>query len=881
MHFDDELQKHAAISRRDSHYSSQRTALSYSTSRSRRRSLSIDNGNHSNYNTRSTQVSRPDSIPYLDSENFTLVDEYSFIDGRNDTRGIRPLSNGSLSYIDNIITRTKSSERNTIAPLTEDRKMVSNFSRKGSLASVASKKSGKSHKYKTRQKNGDVNQVSSPRDLPGTRCSAYGNILGGGGGAGSSGNGFEAFEGQCPGVRGGHAKTTSDLLPDRVDQKHPSHFALDDGKDSVDQGRKINARVRADVISPAIHLRDWFQISYGAPNSRLGKDASNTYDYDEEELHDEVPIHSARHDDMSSGTSLTRWKVMDKFALLGYLTVFSILGTLARIGLEKLTFYPGAPVSTSVLWANFTGCFIIGLLSCGSQLAKHNSSLAQRQHTGLNRYGHSEKIRGTANSTKFTSSLYIGLTTGFCGSLTSFSALMHDAFLSISNDMPGLGSDMGIFVNDEIRAATNGGLSRSAFYSILAVLATLIINAALSIGAFVGGQHLAGGLSSALPMLSKIVIGTRNTSKGRKGNIIHIAVVLIGALSWSIIIISIALSTTLNIPANTRTTILFPLAFAPPGCLLRYSLSKLNRPFQRRIREFSPKGTTIVNQTRFSYGSPRSRTLWQRFSSSKLVSTVCLGTLIANLLGTLIFSLSWDFQHGLGYGSGTGPVTSPRLSSLSCQVLVGIQDGFCGALTTVSTLVQEIVGMVGASKRGQGQQGRPHMQQQYNRKQELQQEQGERWWVEHREQRQKQRRRQELERSEQRGIRRRRSLESAPTERDLSMLELREAMKPQARFIASARSDYRDDEDGRNNHNHHHHSNNKKDNNNSPFHNEDVLVVVDDDDDHDQRVGAGVVYGEDRVYKHAYAYGHRDTSRRTGGSGCSDGVSEVVDWWMG
>ena len=894
MHVDDKLQKYAAVSRRDSHYSSQRTVLSYSTSQSCRRSLSIENNNHANFNTRSARSSRPDSIRYLDSEAFTLTDEYSFIDGCGDTRGIRPLSNGSLSYIDYNLTRTKSSGHTTTFPLVEDKNYVSNFSRKESLASLASKKSGKNYGHdnsstiKTRYNNGLDNQISSPRDPPEAGYSAYENaVSGGGGGAGSSGNGFEASAGQRPGVPGGSAKTMTDLLPDHVDhglsyhglyQKRPSNLALDDSKfpvhhvDSLEQGRKSNAEVRATVISPAIHLNDWSQIPNGAPMSRSGKDdGSKDYDHDVEEFRDDVHVYSAQQCGMSMRSNLAQWKVMDKFALLGYLTIFSMFGTLARIGLEKLTFYPGAPVSTSVLWANFTGCFIIGFLSGEVQLVEYNSSLAQRQHPRLNRYGPSEKVvRKSANATKSTSSLYVGLTTGFCGSLTSFSALMHDAFLSISNDLPGLGSDTAIFDNDEIRAVSGGGLSRSAFYSILAVLATLIINAALSIGAFVGGQHLASGLGSALPMLPRIITGTSNTSTSGKGNTINIAIILIGVLLWSTIIVFAVLSTTLNISSSTCITFVFPLAFAPPGCLLRYSLSTLNKPFQRRNCKSLHKGSNAIKQTTLFRGPPRPRTLWQRFSSSALLSAVSLGTLIANLLGSLIFSLSWDFQHGLGFGRGTDPV-----SPLLCHILAGIQDGFCGALTTVSTLVQEIVGMTDAPRWKQRQQSGPDMQQQQNgRKKESRQEQGERWWVPHREQRQKQRRRQELERTEQRIIRRRRSLESAPTERDLSRLDLRESMKPRARFIASARSDYRDDNDEFNNngygdewHQLERGMGRNKNNNNNPFRNDGIVTVVDNDDDDDDDdyakcagAGAGITYRyghghSDYDYKRAYAYG--------------------------
>src|SRR5436305_11274869 len=55
---------------------------------------------------------------------------------------------------------------------------------------------------------------------------------------------------------------------------------------------------------------------------------------------------------------------------VSYLVLFSMLGTLARLGVQALTFYRGAPVVTSVLWANFGGSLIMGFLSEDRQLFK-------------------------------------------------------------------------------------------------------------------------------------------------------------------------------------------------------------------------------------------------------------------------------------------------------------------------------------------------------------------------------------------------------------------------------------------------------------------------------------------------------------------------------
>jgi CrcB protein len=56
--------------------------------------------------------------------------------------------------------------------------------------------------------------------------------------------------------------------------------------------------------------------------------------------------------------------------VISYLILFSFFGTLARLGLQALTFYPGAPVIFSELWANFGGSVFMGFLSEDRMLFK-------------------------------------------------------------------------------------------------------------------------------------------------------------------------------------------------------------------------------------------------------------------------------------------------------------------------------------------------------------------------------------------------------------------------------------------------------------------------------------------------------------------------------
>ncbi|PNY27518.1 Membrane protein [Tolypocladium capitatum] len=83
----------------------------------------------------------------------------------------------------------------------------------------------------------------------------------------------------------------------------------------------------------------------------------------------------------------------------------------------------------------------------------------------------------------------------------------------------------------------------------------------------------------------------------------------------------------------------FSLVFAPLGCLLRFHLAvHLNGK----------------------------------------VASFPLGTFAANVLGTAVLGMAWDIAH------------VPIGGVVGCQVLQGVEDGFCGCLTTVSTWVVEL-----------------------------------------------------------------------------------------------------------------------------------------------------------------------------------------------
>ncbi|KAK4225569.1 CrcB-like protein-domain-containing protein [Podospora fimiseda] len=274
---------------------------------------------------------------------------------------------------------------------------------------------------------------------------------------------------------------------------------------------------------------------------------------------------------------------------ISHLIFFSLLGTLARLGLQSLTTYPNTPFIYPSLWPNFSGCLILGFLSEDRFIFRH--------------YYHHHPQPSDHQKQKKTIPPYIGLSTGFCGSFTSFSSFIRDVFLALSDT------------------------SREGGYSFLAILGVVIITLTISISGFFFGAHISIFLGPYIP-------GLPHTST----KIIDNAVIFLGLTCWLGAIIMAVFPP----EEKWRGIAVFALVFAPLGCLGRFFLSlKLNG----RISSFP------------------------------------LGTFVVNILGTAVLGMAWDLAH------------VPVGGIVGCQVLQGIQDGFCGCLTTVSTWVAELTSL--------------------------------------------------------------------------------------------------------------------------------------------------------------------------------------------
>ncbi|KAL5615055.1 hypothetical protein BROUX41_005120 [Berkeleyomyces rouxiae] len=160
---------------------------------------------------------------------------------------------------------------------------------------------------------------------------------------------------------------------------------------------------------------------------------------------------------------------------------------------------------------------------------------------------------------KKTLPLYIGLATGFCGSFTSFSTFVLDAFLAAVNELPADSQD------------------RARGDSFMAFAAVAVLNPAMSLAGFYCGMHAARGLSH-------LRIGIHGIP-GRVLPGLDIVFALLGYGCW----IGAAFMTAWPPHDHWRGKPLFSLIIGPLGTILRFHLAAFNAG--RRY----PLGTLAAN----------------------------------------------------------------------------------------------------------------------------------------------------------------------------------------------------------------------------------------------------------------------------------------------
>lgn len=283
-----------------------------------------------------------------------------------------------------------------------------------------------------------------------------------------------------------------------------------------------------------------------------------------------------------------------------YLSILfgSICGVLARKGLQLLTTFNGSFLE-GVIWANFVACVIMGMAVESETIW----TLLLDDSRNIPIYG-----------SKATIPLYAGITTGFCGSCSSFSSFMLEAFTKAANLPPSTAH------------------YPTAGYGVLSVLEVLLAQLGISVAGFRVGTHMTRAIESRCRSFSLNIYRA-----------VEITCSVLGIAAYIVVIVLIATKNDGNWRSWT-----FACLFAPWGAFSRFWLSKLLNP---RVKNFP------------------------------------LGTYAANFGGTILLAIFTLLARGKAGRASTGPVIS---GILSCHVLMGLDDGFCGCLTTVSTFVVEI-----------------------------------------------------------------------------------------------------------------------------------------------------------------------------------------------
>ncbi|KAJ2804002.1 hypothetical protein H4R20_002676 [Coemansia guatemalensis] len=295
------------------------------------------------------------------------------------------------------------------------------------------------------------------------------------------------------------------------------------------------------------------------------------------------------------------------------LILFSMVGVLVRVHLTRLFTYDGEPIY-GLLWAQMVGCFIMGI-------ATRTKGVLMRYSPALN----------------------LGVTTGLCGSITTFSSWQLLVFTQ--------------FFNTDRHSHTR-------FKNFLGGMSVLASTLACSMGALCLGQmigcevrllygvHLRRTKPEPDPLfrIDTTLLGGRPSST-RRGWIgwdewrkvdLALGIVCIVAIAASVIVIALARST---------RGVSIALLFGCVGTLLRWRLASLNRT-SKRVERMLPR----------------------------FMADLPLGTFVANVIGSAVLAIIHVLQ--------TGAVIRP--STASCYVLTAVADGFCGCLTTVSTFAAEL-----------------------------------------------------------------------------------------------------------------------------------------------------------------------------------------------
>lgn len=221
----------------------------------------------------------------------------------------------------------------------------------------------------------------------------------------------------------------------------------------------------------------------------------------------------------------------------------SLWGVLARKGLIALTTYPGSFLG-GLVWANFIACYVMGM-----------AIESERFWVKLI----SNEELASLFAAKGSIPLYVGVTTGFCGSCSSFSSLILEMFNKAANLPPSIAK-----------------YPNSAF-GILGAIEVVLTHLGLSLAGYRTGRHFIRYLELYNYSLLK-----------RSYYLLELISSAFGAAGYIIVIVLIATKSGHQWREWTLSCL-----FAPWGSFLRYFLSRKLNPLWNDF----PLGTYTANLT--------------------------------------------------------------------------------------------------------------------------------------------------------------------------------------------------------------------------------------------------------------------------------------------
>lgn len=253
--------------------------------------------------------------------------------------------------------------------------------------------------------------------------------------------------------------------------------------------------------------------------------------------------------DKHAGATTSKYGgIVEILTLYLLLALQGILGVLVRTGLNKLTAFSGSQYG-GLLWSNFTGCLVMGwLVGTQRMFRSHLEVLPGREQA--------------VYAAKTDIPLYVSLATGLCGSVTSLSSYVLEAFEYASHQL--LGSSVAGYPN--------------AGYGVAAFLSYTIVTFGVSIVGFCIGKDMAAAFD--------VVFDRHRFHFARHNVLVERILAVIGLAGWITVIVLAIVETD-----NGWRVWTLPCSFAPFGVYGRFLLSKVLNKVNKRF----PLGTFTAN----------------------------------------------------------------------------------------------------------------------------------------------------------------------------------------------------------------------------------------------------------------------------------------------